>query len=389
MHGFKDYLPAAGNGSSTDRDFNSMMKSVFSTDMSGRHMSASRRIFRCSLCAISILLLLVSASRARPDESKASASGVIYLLRADRADRPSQDLAKQPCWTNPHVDGVFLRTHWNKIQPNPSAINWSFIDQGVSLAARYHKKVGLLVTAGVTTPDWVYQAGAERFGVHGPRQHVASSEMTQPLPWDRVFKEKWGAVIREMGSRYDGNPVVAYVVMAGSGRRAESFFASTPGDIESFVRVGGLGSWQPAVKWIIDQYSQAFKRTPFLLDLGAPVPTAEGRDALAAVCHYGVATYPQRFGVKSDGLTANYNLAAFGATEISKLTKVTTVGFQMSVPSKGKAARQGGSLLAAALQRGISLGAHFIEVYAVDCNNPSEAAALDKASEELKKMTRR
>lgn len=302
---------------------------------------------------------------------------------------PTQDLTRQPCWNNGHVDGVFVRTHWNKIQPTSGPINWSFIDQGVKLAAQYHKKVGMLITAGVTTPSWVYDAGAQKFSVSGPRRRVESAEMTQPLPWDPVFKEKWGAVIREMGARYDGNPTVAYVVMAGTGRRAESFFASTPEDIASFARVGGLASWQPAVKWVIDQYAKAFQETPFLLDLGAPIPTSEGRSALAEVCRYGVDTYPRRFGVKSDGLTANYSSGSFGAMEISKLAKETVVGFQMSIPSKGRTNPQGGSLFSGALQRGVGLGAHFIEAYAVDCNSPSEAGALDRASVELKRNAAR
>lgn len=48
---------------------------------------------------------------------KASASGIIYLLKADRPDFPSRDLAKEPCWTNSYVQGILLRTFWSKIQP--------------------------------------------------------------------------------------------------------------------------------------------------------------------------------------------------------------------------------------------------------------------------------
>lgn len=71
---------------------------------------------------------------------------------SDRPDFPSRDLAKEPCWTNSYVQGVLLRTFWSKIQPREGAIDWSFFDQGIALAAKYNKKLGLLITAGVTTP---------------------------------------------------------------------------------------------------------------------------------------------------------------------------------------------------------------------------------------------
>ena len=103
---------------------------------------------------------------------KASASGIIYLLKADRPDFPSRDPAKEPCWTNSYVQGVLLRTFWSKIQPREGAIDWSFFDQGVALAAKYNKKLGLLMTAGVRTPRWVYPAGVYEFMVtteRGPR----------------------------------------------------------------------------------------------------------------------------------------------------------------------------------------------------------------------------
>ncbi|MEO8440593.1 MAG: beta-galactosidase [Spartobacteria bacterium] len=315
---------------------------------------------------------------------KASASGIIYLLRADRADAPLGDLAQQRCWSNPHVDGILLRTHWNRIQPSPDEIDWSFFDEGVALAAQHQKKVGLLVTAGVTTPLWVYSAGAHSVTVRQLRRGKKSSTMQQPLPWDPVFQAKWSEVVRQLGTRYDSKPEVAYVIMGGPGRKAEAFFVSTPGEIAAFNEVGGLPSWIEGVKWITDQYAKYLPATPFLLDLGAPVPSASGRNALRLVCAYGAESYPHRFGVKSDGLTANYKLSSIGALQVEAMSSTTTVGFQMLLPFKGKSNLQGTPLLAGALSLGSKLGAHFVEVYAVDCDDSRNAAILDKASDRLK-----
>ena len=342
----------------------------------------ARCILRTLLSIFLTATVLFAVCGAEAQTQKASAQGIIYLLKADRPDFPSRDLAKEPCWTNPYVQGVLLRTFWNKIQPRDGAIDWTFFDQGVRLAAQYDKKVGLLITAGVTTPQWVFAAGAHEFTVTTPKGPVLS----MPLPWDPVFQAKWGDVIRAFGARYDSNPKVAYVVMGGSGRRAESFFVSTPEDVAAFDRVGGLTSWKTGVKWITAEYAKHFSATPFLLDLGAPVPSAQGRAALEDVCNYAVAAYPHRFGVRSDGLAANYDLNAFGAREVSALSGTTTVGFQMSLPSKRRTNPRGGFLLADALNRGVDLGAHFVEVYAVDCNDPLQAQALTETAAKLKKI---
>ena len=63
-----------------------------------------------------------------------------------------------------------------------------------------------------------------------------------------------------------------------------------------------------------------------------------------------------------------------------------TVRFQMLNTFKRKLNSQGGLLLADALNRGIDLGAHFIEVYAVDCKAPRNTQVLTQAADKLKKV---
>ena len=79
-------------------------------------------------------------------------------------------------------------------------------------------------------------------------------------------------------------------------------------------------------------------------------------------------------------------LNSFGAREVSALTGSTTVGFQMLNTFKRKLNPQGGLLLEDALNVGIGLGAHFIEVYAVDCNDPRNAQVLTQAADKLKQV---
>jgi hypothetical protein len=237
----------------------------------------------------------------------------------------------------------------------------------MAFAAAHGKKVSIQIVAGVTTPQWVYDAGAPAFYVttqHGYSSITdgvttagsttvtsagdsagwdsnsvglqifggsipagativsvnSSSNVTtsapatesasgvaittaqispMPLPWDPIFQQKWGAFVQAFAARYGNAPNLAYVIMGGPGRRAEAFFCFTPYDIEYFNTVlGGLPNWERGVKWITDQYGTYFPNTPFILALGAPIPTADGIASLQAVCDYGAAQHHgNHFGV--------------------------------------------------------------------------------------------
>ncbi len=206
-----------------------------------------------------------------------------------------------------------------------------------------------------------------------------------PLPWDPVFQAKWGAFIQALAARYGSAPNLAYVVMGGPGRRAESYFCFTDYDMNYFINtLGGLPNWEQGVQWIIDQYGTYFPNTPFILDMASPIPTTDGNASLQAMCDYGVAQYPgNHFGVKSDGLLypSGPPNGSIGATEVSLLCPTSTVGYQFYLP-QGEAIDPvtGRFMLDLGLARGIDFGAHFIEVYASDCDDPILASVITSAA---------
>jgi fibronectin type 3 domain-containing protein len=409
-----------------------------------------------SLLAIVAAILLYGSNHA--DAQAPPGIGIMYLTNSDAVGDPIHDWTDDPSLTNPFVQGVAIRTQWGRVEPHEHAnaddFYWDFLDQGVALCAAHGKKVSILVTAGVTTPQWVYDAGApvfnvtEQYGyssitdgvttagstrvrsagntagwnssysiglqisggsipagativaVNSSSSVTISAPATQsatglaivtaqispmPLPWDPVFQAKWGAFIQALAARYGNAPNLAYVVMGGPGRRAESYFCFTDYDMDYFINtLGGLPNWQQGVQWIIDQYGTYFPNTPFILDMASPIPTTDGTASLQAVCDYGVARYSgNHFGVKSDGLLypSGPPNGSIGATEVSLLCPTSTVGYQFWL-FQGEAIDPptGRFMLDLGLARGIAFGAHFIEVYSGDCDDPILAPLLTSAA---------
>ena len=94
----------------------------------------------------------------------------MYLTNADAIGDPIHHwTTNDPPFTNPYTQGVVLRTQWGRVEPHEHAnaddFYWDYLDQAVALAAAHGKKVSIQIVAGVTTPQWVYDAGAPAFYV--------------------------------------------------------------------------------------------------------------------------------------------------------------------------------------------------------------------------------
>src|SRR5438876_5364011 len=405
------------------------------------------------LSATVAAILLCASNHANAQSQAPPMIGIMYLENADSLGDPVHDWSTDPALTNPYAQGISLRTHWDRVEPHEHAnaddFYWDYLDQGVALAVAHGKKVSISVTAGVTCPQWLFDAGSpafyvtEEYGysaitdgvttagsttvisagdtaawdsdvseglfisggsipagativtVNSSSNVTISAPATQsatgvaittakiepmPLPWDPIFQQKWGAFIQAFAARYGNNPNLAYVVMGGPGRRQEAYFCFTDYDMDYFNNtLGGLPNWELGVKWIIDQYGTYFPNTPFMLAMGDPIPTSDGDASLEAMVGYGMAQHPgNHFGVMSCGLQSNGpGPNSNGAQFIPLLCPTSTVGFQFYI-------RQGEDIdpatgrfnLDLGLERGFNFGAHFIEVYPTDCDNPLLAPVL-------------
>lgn len=323
-----------------------------------------------------------------PPGQKDAAAGIFCLMAGDRAGDKAPDLRSSKVWDSPSIDGVRLRTFWDKIEPEAGRYNWAHLDEGLAQAERSGKAVSFSIGAGMATPAWVYGQGVGKFQFTpppNPGTGQSPGDMVMPLPWDERFQAEWGKFIRATAERYDGNPRVAYIVMAGFGPLIETFLVKFPQDMARIQAMGGTEKWVSASERIIDLYAAAFKKTPFFIAMGEPIRGREGQEALQKVVQYGLQKYPGRFGVMHCALSVGEaGRFSYKDSVIRSSSEKTPVGVQFIWSTTGRNADRVGGTLGQALDRALKLKAHFVEVYASDCENPASGADLTPASKGLK-----
>ena len=309
---------------------------------------------------LTISFLASSAHAAKPYPF-----GIIRLFSTN-VSQPGNN----PAWTNPNIDGMRLRPSWQDVQGTSStAYDWASIDSVFALAHQHNKTIGISVAAGVSTPPWVYEAGASKYVLHdglGP---------FMPTPWDPVFLAKWKVFIQAMGHRYDANPKLGYVVISGLGQNVETYLSKSTIDNDMLNSLGGLPAWVSASKEIIAAYAEAFPTTPFFITAAKPYTSAEGLAALQEVVHWGVSTYPGRFGIMNASLNAQSNTGYYPNSAITSYHATQPTGQQMLCSASLDPDRLMGTL-DQALTHGVLLGAKFIEVYQSDADKDSYQSVL-------------
>jgi hypothetical protein len=306
--------------------------------------------------SIKMFGLLLTFATAAYAQQKPDPAGIVRLFSIDGA-HPENN----PSWTNTNIDGMRIRPNWDDIQPSPSTLDWSSIDNLFDLATQHGKFIGLSVTAGIFTPQWVYQAGATEYHLQD------GSGYSMPLPWDAVFQTNWLAFVHAMGQRYDGNPALGYVVISGLGQVIETVMAQTTADDNALTALGGPPAWVTAAEQIIAAYARDFPTTPFFITASQPFLGPETMLDLQTVIDWAVATYPGRFGIMNATLSAHSSTVYYPNLAIYTYYHAQPTGFQMLCSAIHSPRRLGGSLNQA-LTRGVQLGAKFVELYQDDAD---------------------
>jgi len=123
---------------------------------------------------------------------------------------------------NPYMSGVAVQINWRDIEPVEGKPNWSRLDALFSAAESSHKWVRISVFPGFFSPEWALEgAKTDVFEIpYGPG-HGTPTKL--PMPWDRVYLDRWFAFVRQLAERYGNSPAFRVIGAAGPTSVSDEF----------------------------------------------------------------------------------------------------------------------------------------------------------------------
>src|SRR6184192_1383202 len=267
-----------------------------------------------TLAKLTLLLCLIAAS-AHATEMKEAPKGM-YIFSSGKLSATNQAFTSAgTAISNANCDGVRWLLRWSDVEATPDTYIWQYLDDAVAWAAANNKKCGISINAGKDCPAWLYAApyNAQFYTMQDTPEAIGRRI---PVPGDPVFMTRWQKFITDFGARYDSNPAVSYVIIAGIGNHDEWDIAPGPLDTAALGSTQAeVDAWKSSSKQIIDFYMSAFPNTTVM---GYPVPpfnpSNAAEDPLTSMrevsdyaantynCHFGYAVAP----LQSSTTTSNY-----------------------------------------------------------------------------------
>jgi hypothetical protein len=288
-------------------------------------------------------------------------------------------------FSSPHIIGVSVRIGWKDIEPVEGDINWDYFERYITTAKSTDKKLMLRVIAGALTPVWVYTAGAEKFEYMDQNPYHRKTyrqTMYMPIPWDEVYLEKWIGFIKAFGRKYNKEQTISLIHMTGPSKGGEMYLANKRN--RKAWRDAGYSKTKLVKAWkrVIDAYAEAFPDKPLAIAIANPLYQDGTVERIIA---YGLQRLGTRFCIQGNWLAAKTNPKFPLCMLIQKCSEKTTVGFQMLWSISNDSGQRMGGTLRRAIDNGLSAGAHYFEIYAVDIRNPKLMDDLIYATDRLLK----
>lgn len=142
-----------------------------------------------------------------------------------------------------------LQIHWCDIEPVQGQPDWAKLDELFAAAESSKKWVQLLIFPGFFAPAWALEgARTEMFPIqYGPGKGTVE---TLPMPWDRMYLDRWFSFLKQLSERYGKSPPLRMVAADGpTSVSAEFTLPNSPQDLkrwqsDSYRPSKYLGAWQ-------------------------------------------------------------------------------------------------------------------------------------------------
>lgn len=341
-----------------------------------------------------ILCLLVSINTEAQFTGK---SGVYFLGTANVP-------VNITTYNNPNISGVVVRFTWDNLEHSPNNFNWSFIDAEISKAITYNKKISLQPLG---VPHWLDSIGAQKYyyidknTAHSTYLQVVSNV----LPWDSTYISRYKNLLQHLSVKYASDSTVSYINAIG--------VAISRGLPDTVLTDTSLLIKQPfwtaynynadtlghLMNQITDLYMALFPTTPLWCSVDyvifQPSATGQARNYLASIyCNYGIANYSDRFGLFREDISAcnppptissgsqwyimQQNHCRTGAQMLWNVqdgpTRMNLCGILPNTKS---------IVLDSSVNKGLSFGMRYLEIYGADILDASLATSIQLANTNL------
>jgi hypothetical protein len=157
------------------------------------------------------------------------------------------------------MSGVAAQINWRDIEPVRDKPDWSKLDALFAAAEASKKWVHLIMFPGFFSPAWALEgARTDRFKIqYGPGKGTVAK---LPMPWDRVYLERWFAFMKQLGARYGDSP--AFRMIAAAGPTSVSAEMTLPNSQpahkrwlkDSYTPAKYLGAWEEIFRFYADTF---------------------------------------------------------------------------------------------------------------------------------------
>jgi hypothetical protein len=312
-------------------------------------------------------------------------NGLVVLLPSGEKNYQSMNLQVV---NNPYISGVAVQINWRDIEPIQGKPDWTQLDALFAAAEASKKWVHLIMFPGFFSPAWALEgAQTDLFSIqYGPGN---GTDARLPMPWDRVYLERWFSFMKLLSARYGRSPAFRMIAAAGpTSVSVEMTLPNSPPAHRQWLRdtyspAKYLGAWEDAFHF----YAGAFPNQCISLAApGVPIlgPGEKGRPAHLRAKHEVVARAMRilgnRLAIQSSDLHAGHaNVEAPDGTDfITGYSGRIITGFEMRSGSQDDVASkvmgaEGNPPLA--LRRSIDKGmapnnagrhVNYLEIYVAD-----------------------
>src|ERR1700688_2193738 len=164
---------------------------------------------------------------------------------------------------NPSISGAAFQIRWRDIEPVQGKPDWSELDQLFAAAEKANKWVQLLIFPGFFSPPWALEGvKTETFPIpYGPGKGTVER---LPMPWDKVYLNRWFEFLKQLNDRYGNSPAFRVVAAAGpTSGSAEFSLPTSRRDIQAWLKLSYTPrkykeAWQEVFKFFAANFPNQY-----------------------------------------------------------------------------------------------------------------------------------